>query len=741
MSKLIFYVLLLLTVSLKVYSQGSRIKVSDARTGRAIAFAHIVFESEASGKKTGLMTDMNGETPNLATDQSRIWVTNVGYHTYEGRHKPDEDIHIQLKPKIYNIDEVVITGQYTPQQVDKSIYPIRVITARDFEKRGSNDLNELLATELNISTRHDGALGSKILLQGLGGEHVKFLIDGVPVIGRMDGNIDLSQLNLHNVQHIEVIEGPMSVIYGSNALAGVINIITNDHRHTRYSTSATAYYESVGTYNFSADASVRKNRWSGSVAAARNFFEGFNPDESLRAKRWKPKRQYNADMGLNYTHKETRLSINTRYFNELLLDRGNLLAPYFETAFDNYFYTNRLSSKLDVNTKLFSHRHLNVLASYSYYDRVKNAYIKDLTTLEEKLRANPDDQDTSSFNQYLFRLTLSKSNENHWFNYQMGFDLSYDEGFGKRILDGNQSIGDYATFMSLKITPFAPLIVQPGLRYSYNTKYKAPLLYSLNMKYDFSEKMGIRASYAKGFRSPSLKELYLEFVDINHNIRGNEDLKAENSHNIRFSLHYHQESRTYDWGVELGLFYNNINNSISLAALGAENNLYTYLNLDNMITQGFQFNFNNRIYPWFQLKLGISHTGRKQLVQADLDHDFVYSTDVITHINYTWQKPNVMFSVYYKYNGAYPEVFIGQNDVVSRVTWDSYHTLDISVGREFWRNRLNFRIGAKNLFDNTNVRISGDTSVGGIHSGGANSSTVGWGRTYFMKLSMSLQKL
>jgi len=80
----------------------------------------------------------------------------------------------------------------------------------------------MLSTELNIRTTHDGALGSSLTMQGLGGEHIKILVDGVPVIGRENGNIDLDQINLQNVDHIEVINGPMSVVYGSNALAGVI---------------------------------------------------------------------------------------------------------------------------------------------------------------------------------------------------------------------------------------------------------------------------------------------------------------------------------------------------------------------------------------------------------------------------------------------------------------------------------------------------------------------------------------
>jgi outer membrane receptor for ferrienterochelin and colicins len=577
-------------------------------------------------------------------------------------------------------------------------------------------------------------------MQGLGGEHIKFLIDGVPVIGRMNGNIDLGQLNLYNVEHIEVIEGPMSVIYGSNALAGVINIITKENKNTRYTTNANAYLESVGVYNFSADASIKKNRLGGSIALARNFFDGYSTYDTTRYQSWKPKRQYNVDAALNYSHKDLKAGVSASYFNELLIDKGNLIKPYYETAFDNHFKTNRLTTKFDLSKRVLKDRYLTVLGSYSIYDRVKNTYFTDLTTLESNLTTNTADQDTSKFNQYLLRAEFSKSNQDSKLNYQLGFDLNYENGAGKRILDQKQSQGDYAAYLSMKISPIVRFMIQPGLRYSYNTKYAAPLVYSLNLKWDIREELSLRGSYAKGFRAPSIKELYLEFVDVNHNIRGNENLEAEHSQNINISLKYNHEKETYDYGLEMSLFYNNINHSISLASVDFNSSLYTYVNVDNMITQGFQLNFNNRIYPWLDIKLGYGETGRKQIFRDNVTYDMVYSSDVVANVNYLWRKTDVSFSVFYKYNGAYPEVFLGDNGSVYQTIMESYNTLDVSVSRWFWNNRLNAQFGAKNLFDNTNINLTGDTGGGGIHGGSSGSSPVAWGRTYFVKLALALKK-
>lgn len=722
------------------YSQQPGIQINDSRNNEPIAFAHVLFEGLNSKKQITGITDIKGYTVNPVTEISLITTTYIGYQAFTDTIWPGASVKIKLRSLTYNMDEVVVTGQYTPQAIDKSIFRVKVIGAKQINQRASNNLNDLMAGELNIRSMNDGALGSKIFLQGLGGEHIKFLIDGVPVIGRMNGNIDLGQLNLYNVEHIEVIEGPMSVIYGSNALAGVINIITKEPKLTTIDVNAGTYYETVGVYNANADVSLRKKSWSGSIAGARNFFEGYSAIDTVRSKRWKPKRQFNNDLSLQYAKNSLRARFTASYFDELLIDKGNLLQPYYETAFDNHFHTRRFTGKIDLTTKVAKDRFLNVLGSYASYNRVKNTYFNDLTKLEKKLTLNPSEQDTSTFGQYLLRAEFSKSTEASRFNYQLGVDLNLETGYGKRILDKRQQLGDYAAFLSVKINALARLMLQPGLRYSYNTKYKAPLVYSLNLKYDLAEEVSFRASYAKGFRAPSLKELYLEFVDVNHNVRGNEFLKAENSHNINIALHYRHEKATYDYGAELNLFYNNISNSISLASLDPESSLYTYVNVNKMITQGYELNFNNRVYPWLEVKLGFVQTGRKQVFTESDNSNMVFSTDVVSNVNYLWRMTDVRLSVYYKYNGDYPEVFIGENDQIYRTIMEGYHTMDITASRAIWQNRLNLQAGVKNLFNNTNINIKGDTGAGGIHSGGNGSSPVGWGRTFFVKLAFSFKK-
>lgn len=737
------YIILVLTLLLQgfaVTAQPASVRLQDKRTKEAVAFAHLQLCNFKGAVMHTLISDIEGRIEVDIRQPMLMTISALGYQMHHDTLYPSEKKKLLLQPLVYNMDEVVVTGQYSPQPVDKSIFRVKVIGASAISRKASNNLSELMAGELNVRTSFDGALGSRITLQGLSGEHIKFLIDGVPLIGRMNGNIDLGQLNLHNVKQIEVIEGPMSVIYGSNALAGVINIITRDGNTRKQAVSAGSYLESVGVYNFNADASFSKNNWSSSIAAMRNFFDGFSTVDSLRSKLWKPKRQYGTDASLNYRTNSLQSGLSVSYFNELLKDKGNLMRPYYETAFDSDFITNRLTAKLDLNTKLFTNRFLNVLASYSYYDRIKNTWFVDLTTLDKTITANTFDQDTSRFNQYLLRAEFSKSTNESPFNYQLGLDVNYENGYGNRILDLQQSIGDFAGFLSVKWQIGARSMLQPGLRYAFNTKYKAPLVYSLNIKHDFVEALSFRGSYAKGFRAPSLKELYLEFVDVNHNIRGNESLEAESSHNVNMAFKYHQEKAGYDYGLELNLFYNHISNSISLATIDPESSLYTYVNLEKMITQGYQLQFNNRIYPRLEMKLGFGHTGRLQQQNNAANLNMIYSADVIATVNYRWQKPNLDFGLYYKYNGAYPEVFVDEDGEIFRYIMEGYHNMDLSATKYFKGNKLLLQIGAKNLFDNTNVMIRGSSGGGGVHGIGGDSSPVGWGRTYFIKFIARLDK-
>ena len=119
--------------------------------------------------------------------------------------------------KAKDLDEVVVTGQFKPQSLKNSVYQIKVISRERIEKQGATRLQDVLRNELNLRFSQDLATGgSAISMLGLSGQNVKILVDGLPVTGRQGVNneFDISQLDINSIERIELVEGPMSVVYG-----------------------------------------------------------------------------------------------------------------------------------------------------------------------------------------------------------------------------------------------------------------------------------------------------------------------------------------------------------------------------------------------------------------------------------------------------------------------------------------------------------------------------------------------
>ena len=317
--------------SIQAQPSTSIIEVSllDAESGAALSFCNIRANSNDEEPEKIYTSNDEGMASIAFRPNIVLEVTYLGYRTIvDTLHEFIPAITYMLEPDPYNLEQIVITGQNKPVRADKSIYSVKLIGQRQIEQMASNNLAELLDDELNVQISNDPSLGSSIKLQGITGENVKILIDGVPVIGRLDGNIDLSQINLSEVDHVEIIEGPMSVIYGSNALAGVINIITKEHRRSDLYAELDSYYESVGVYNMNGSFNLNKNNNAFGLSFGRNFFEGYSIDPDSRSKQWKPKEQYNSKVQYTIKNKNLKIRIKTDLFRERLLDRNNPSPPH-----------------------------------------------------------------------------------------------------------------------------------------------------------------------------------------------------------------------------------------------------------------------------------------------------------------------------------------------------------------------------------------------------------------------------
>ncbi len=737
-----FIILTFMLASSAFAQETAKINLVDKITGEPLPYANLCFENKAKNSQTFQISDTKGTASEEINGQTVVAISMLGFKTLVDTIERGGTYSYRLEPTVFDMDEVVVTAQITPKKVDNSIYKVNVISNIDIKEKAAYNLSDLLSGKLNFRITQDNILGSGLTLNGLKGEHVKILIDGVPVIGRMNGNIDLGQLNLNNVDHIEIVEGPMSVQYGSNALGGAINIITRENTRNNLTASLKTYYETVGVYNADGGFNINKGKSSVNLNAGRNFFSGYPKIEGIRTSLFKPKEQYFANGYYLYHTKNTRVKGDLGYFRETLLQKGTPGAAGYGRAFDSYFYTTRISGKIFLQQKTGTHSRLEINNAFAGYTRDKLTYVNDLTRLHKIISPNEALQDTSTFRDYLSRGTWSFETATGRLSLQAGYDIIVETGTGKRILDKKQQIGDYAAFSTLNFHLVPRLEFQTGFRYAYNTKYQAPFVPSLNAKYSISDRFNLRASYVRGFRAPSLKELYLEFVDINHNILPSPDLKAEYSHNMSLSGNYRFDVGKNFFDIEMNGFYNQIENSIQLtiADPDAEKPVYGYVNVDGYRTDGGSVNVRYRLHPRFELSLGESATHHYYYYTGESGkvNDNAMSYEFTADMKYSLFRSGFVFSVFYKYTGRYPQL-ADQGNNLHFALIDPYNTMDITLNKAFFDNKLNLGAGVKNLFDVTSV-FNGGTSTEPHSGGGDGNTSISWGRTYFISLGFNFIK-
>lgn len=423
-------------------------------------------------------------------------------------------------------------------------------------------------------------------------------------------------------------------------------------------------------------------------------------------------------------------------FTELMTSRGEPRAPYYITAFDTYYKTHRLTNKVLLTGRVSPFNYIDLTASQSYYKRTRNIYFKDLTTLKQLITDSKTDQDTTIFNNYLFRTVFSHLNDSTKFNYSVGTELKQDFISAQRVTNTNQQIGDYAIFATLDYKPIKKIVVKPAVRFAYNTRYQAPIIPSLNLLYNATDNLQFKTSYAKGFRSPDLKELYLEFhYNSTINLWGNTDLIAENSDHFNFSVNYTKKIDDHHFQLTPKIYYSKINNLISLAQTTDVD--WTYTNIDFLTTQGSSLNLTYD-YKKMNFSVGYNYYGNYNSLfdNNNFNNKFFYSNDVNSSIGLNFDSLALSINLNYKYTGLIRNFYLTDTDEVKESYIGDYSTFDASSTKYFLNKKLGLTAGVKNIFNVTDVIMVGDV-FGVSNQSDASRLNVLWGRSYFVSLNFN----
>lgn len=700
----------------------------------------------------------------------------------------DEDVD-----SLYTVqlDNAVITGQYSAQSVDKSLYHVEVISAHDIKNQAGNTIADVLSQNLNITIRPSGGTGdSQIEMMGLGSGYVKVLVDNIPLVSDsgFGNNIDLTKINLDNVERIEIVKGAMGVDYGNNALAGIINIITKKTQKSDWRFNFMFQEETVGNeYDWYENGGVSKGKgrhiqafevgkrissqWSFSAGVNRNDFKGYWDEkkgrkyfeqDGKRGYEWLPKEQWNSFATLNFRKRNFSAFYKLSYLNEKiqyydsnvhLLNLADGERTYY--ADDRDFFTSRWVHHLNVNAKLFNKILYNGDFSYQTQERKFEDYKYNIPNREEMSRSKPNVY--LSTKSYYSRGTFSNFIDKKTLDFQVGYEFDSNKGFANAFADSfvfesnlDKEVNTYAAFASAEIYTASGLSIRPGFRASFSNKFKNQYNYALNGKFDLTENSNIRAVIGTANRYPNFTELYSYQVDSNHNILGDENLMPETGYSTSIQWNKRYKFGNFLMENNISTLYLDVDDRIELVQLDPMAANYQYMNIDKFRSWGLstehRFTLTN-----FNFNLGASLFGESKILSSDIynsnntiNDKYHYTFQGNASANYTVPKWGTTLSVYYKYTGrktqyvADTENSVPTNTVFRLAEREGYNMLDASVRKGFYKNRFEVTFGARNLLNITSIT---DTSIIGSGHTGASTGKLNlfYGRSYFLKLNYNLE--
>ncbi|WMN06389.1 TonB-dependent receptor [Marivirga arenosa] len=727
-----------------------RIEITDPNN-KGIEEVLVAVTEINSSKQYLKWTDKNGIIKTSISSPVILSISHLDYKTLIDTISITGNYQYRLSPKNQNLKEVVVTGQYEPESAKNAVYKVRSIGKERFEQQAANDIQTVLSQELNIRFSRDNATGNaNFQMQGLSGQYVKVLVDGIPLTGKSGTNnaIDLNQIDINNIERIELVEGPMAVNYGADALAGVINIITKKTNQDKLALGITLHEESVGdNYSFfsegihspSLSVNGKISEHISAMASTRRYsFGGWVGNGSERDREWYPKNQWLHNAKLNYTSEKFDITYSTQKMQEEILNLGpvnnnNPLRDPF--SIDESYNANRWMHQIQANFDL-GKWNLQSANSFTDYERLSKEFRTNAITQEESLTSE-NQQDTIFYKDWFSRNTVQGNilQVGNWkVSGQFGAEIQYEQAGGTTLSDGSKDLWNTAFFASTEIEIGESLKIRPGVRYTLNSLFETLPTPALNLKYNISDNLQLRVGYGRGFRAPSIRELYHEFIDANHNILGNANLQPETSHNFNADFNFTISGKQE---FNISAFYNDINNMITYFIPQQATAATTYRNLENFRTNGINARWNYT-YSNFTSNLGVAYIGRYQRLSDEYQvNEMLYSPEANANLTYNWQNPGINFGLFYKFTGAnqaYRETINEENNtIVELQQMDAFHWLDFTLSKAF-KHGIQISSGIKNLTNITSIQ--NNFTGGGAHSGNNTGQTaMAYGRSYFLRIN------
>ncbi len=519
---------------------------------------------------------------------------------------------------------VVVTSGRTEQAAGDVAVTTHVIDRESIEATGAEHAGDVLATQpgIQISRQFGGAGGAGVSLHGLGPQHTLILVDGQRVNGRIGGVIDLSRFQSEDIEQIEVVKGPASSLYGADAMAGVVNIITRKP-HKPLSGEVHARYGSFHTADVSAFGAVRRDRWNTRLSAGYHHTAGFTrpPDgadeREAEATAGNAADNVNVSSRSSYTpHSRFRLDGDVS-FNHRDLRGVDFRAP--RALFDRRNLTRIAALTLSPQRLWAAPARLKVTGTYNYFD--------DQYTLDQRGSDELDVQQRTR--DHLGVLGVSYEHRigtRHL--YSTGAELQIESIQTPRLCEEtvsecpSRSRMRYGLYVQDEWTVVQRpagqrVVLSPSMRLDVDSQFGGAASPRIALRIDPHKILTLRANYGLGFRAPAFKELYLLFTNqaVGYKVSGNPDLEPERSQ----GMYAGAELQLQTWGrLAASGFYNRIANLISFRSLdpaAAGISDFEYANLSHVRTRGLEGEFGVRLLEAIGLDLTYTLTDARDIEQ------------------------------------------------------------------------------------------------------------------------------
>lgn len=659
------------------------------------------------------------------------------------------------------LDEIVVTATRNERQMGAIPMPVSLIPKSQIKTMGSLRLNDVLTEQTGlVVVPQVNAQGNGIQLQGFNPDYTLILLNGEPIIGRYTGSLELSRIAVGNIKQIEIVKGPSSSLYGSDALAGVINIITD--RPSGKTGYMSARYGTNKTMDLSADVGFTNDKLGVYLFANRYSTDGYDLSPENFGKTVSPFSNETFSARFDYRiSPKTDLGISGRYFNE------NQKFNFEVLSGSELVRTSGTGSTHDYNfNPVLTHRWSNNLKTIARF------YTTHYTTdTGLSLESDGSLYYTDDFTQTFTRPEINAEyfiNDRNIITVGAGFtsESVRTSRYGDETLRKQHT--DYG-FFQYEWIPISKLTVIAGGRYDHNSVYGSQFSPKLSSQLEISDRVTLKGSMGVGFKSPDFRQLYFNFTNSaagGYSVLGTEvianklaelesqgqiaaylfdpstlgKLQAERSVAFNFGGTFLLDKVT----VNTNAFYNTVDNLIETQAVAITTNgqnIFSYRNIQRAFTSGLETNVS---YP---LGKGLSLSAGYQLLYAmdkdvlkDIRDGNVFYRDNETLVTkrlkaseyyglYNRSRHTGNIKLFYKnerhswdaslrfiYRGKYGigdirgsiqgEV-VPPSDVNNNAVLDvhdnfisGYGLVNLSLGKTFFDN-IRIQVGVDNLFDHT----------------------------------------